>query len=107
MQPAHGVVETRLHRSSRGTDPFRDRLDREIGVVAQNDDHPMVWAEAVERPIQRQSVINVGVGVSAPAHIASEVDLDRRLPAPAAQPIATGVDQDAGEPRLKTIRIVE
>jgi hypothetical protein len=107
MQPPGGVVETRLHRSGRGTDAFRDLLDREIGVEAQNDDHPMVWAEAVERPIQRQAVIDIGEGVSGPGNIPGEVDLDRWPPAAAAQPVATAVDQDAGKPRLKAVRVVE
>jgi hypothetical protein len=107
MQPARGVVEARLHRSGRGTDPFRDLLDREIGVEAQNDDHPMVWAEAVERPIQRQAVIDIGVGVSGPGNIAGEVDLDRWPPAAASQPVATRVDHDPGKPRLEAVRILE
>lgn len=107
MQPAGGVVETRLHRPCRGTDSFRDLVDREIGVEAQNDGHPMVWAEAVERPIQCKAVIDIGVGVSGPGNVPGEVDLHRWPPAAAAQPVATGVDHDAGEPRLEAVRVVE
>ena len=107
MQPAGGVVETGLHRPCRGTDPFRDLVDREIGVEAQNDDHAMIWAEAVEGSIQRKAVIDIGVGVSGRANVPGEVDLDHWLPAAAAQPVATGVDQDAGEPRFEAVGIVE
>ena len=56
---------------------------------------------------QRKAVIDIGVRVSGRANVPGEVDLDRWLPPTAAQPVATGVDQDAGEPRLEAVGIVE
>ena len=87
------------------SEPARDRLDRQVAVVAKGDDDPVVGRQRRDGVGQDVAVVRLREWVTG-----RDRDLGRdvrRLPARGPQPIAAGVDEDPVEPRLEPRRVAQ
>ena len=101
-----GVVETRVDRPDRDVEPPGDLVGREVAVVPQRDDDPVVRRQRREGLLDRVALVGPRVRVGGGERELVR-DVDGRARRDDAQPIPAGVDEDPVEPRLESFRVAE
>jgi hypothetical protein len=106
MERLNRVVEPGFDRPEPLAGLFGDLLERELGEVAQDDDHSLVGWQPVHGSAE-------GIGFSAALgpvlglRLGHAVHRQEPDATPAAQPVATDVDHDPLEPGIEAIRVAE
>jgi hypothetical protein len=109
-QPHHRVVQPRLHRSGGDLQSARYVVHGQIAVEAQSDHDLVVGLEADEGSIEgiaRQQLAGSFGRRQAAAFIVLGRQLDDRMAASMAEPVAADVDDDAAEPLLESVAVAE
>lgn len=100
-------MQARAHGAYRRTDQARNVLNGEIAIEAKDDGDAVVRAEAAEGALQRIALVDLAMGVMWGTRLRCSSQVVVTSMAASAERVSAGVDEDAAEPGLESLRIAE